>query len=76
MSGKLAEVSKVKQNEWEKQYQIEEDLRSLARAAAVKKDPERMKEVKVLAKKKLDESKRRKDEAETMINLGEGKDII
>lgn len=66
----------MKQEDWEKQYQIEEDLRSLARAAAVKKDPERMKEVKVLAKKKLDESKRRKDEAETMINLGEGKDII
>lgn len=66
----------MKQEDWEKQYQIEEDLRSLARAAAVKKDPERMKEVKVLAKKKLDESKRRKDEAETMVNLGEGKDII
>lgn len=66
----------MKQEDWEKQYQIEEDLRSLARASAVKKDPDRMKEVKALAKKKIDESKRKKEEAETMIDLGEGKDII
>ena len=56
-------------------WEIEEDLRCLARAKAVKADPERMKKVKALAKSKLDEYKRREDEAKTMVDLGEGKDI-
>ncbi|MBU2685597.1 MAG: hypothetical protein KKF27_20340 [Gammaproteobacteria bacterium] len=56
-------------------WEVEEDLRAVARAEAVRKDPERMKKVKVLAKEKLDESKRREQEAKTMVNLGEGKDI-
>lgn len=56
-------------------WEIEEDLRAVARAEAVRKDPERMKKVKALAKEKLDESKKRKEEAETMIDLGEGKEI-
>ena len=55
------------------QWEIEEDLRCLARARAVKADPERMKKVKTLAKEKLAESKRRQDEAEYMVDLGEGK---
>ena len=57
----------------EDEWQTEEDLRAVARAVAIQKDPERMKKVKALAKKKLDESKRRKDVAEEMIKLGEGK---
>lgn len=62
-------------NDWEKKYQIEEDLRAVCRAYAVNKDPKRMDEVKKLAKKKLEESKMKKDEAERMIDLGEGKDL-
>ena len=60
-------------SKWEDNYQIEEDLRAVSRAHAVEKDPERMRKVKALAKKKLDESKRRKAEEEYMIKLGEGK---
>lgn len=51
-------------------YEIEEDLRCVARADAVKGDPERMKKVCALAKEKLDESRRKKDEAQKMIELG------
>jgi len=46
----------------------------VARAAAVNKDPERMKKVQTLAREKLDESKRKKDEAEYMVSLGGGKE--
>ena len=56
-------------------YEVEEDLRAVARASAVQKDPERMKKVAALAKTKLEESKRKKDEAERMIDLGEGKTL-
>lgn len=59
----------------EEQWQIEEDLRAVARAEAVRKDPARMAKVKALAKEKLAESKRKEEEAKTMIDLGEGKDI-
>lgn len=59
----------------EDQWQIEEDLRAVARAEAVRKDPGRMAKVKALAKEKLAESKRKEEEAKTMIDLGEGKDI-
>ena len=54
---------------------VEEDLRAVARHHAVAKDPERMKKVKTLAKQQLDENKNRRDEAQKMIDLGEGKDI-
>ena len=54
----------------DEQWQIEEDLRCVARADAVKGDPERMKKVRALAKQKLDESRRKKDEAQTLIDLG------
>lgn len=51
-------------------WEIEEDLRCIARADAVKADPERMKKVCALAKENLDESRRKKDEAQKMIELG------
>lgn len=55
-------------------WELEEDLRCVARAKAVRDDPERMKKVKVLAKKKLEEYKRRKEEAQTLIDLAQGGD--
>lgn len=58
-------------NSWE----CEEDLRAVARAAAVNKDPERLAKVQKLAARKLEESKNRLSEAQTMIDLGEGKNI-
>jgi len=57
-------------------WEIEADMRALARAADVQKDPERLKKVKELAKQKLDESKAKRDEAQKMVDLGEGKDVI
>jgi hypothetical protein len=56
-------------------YEAEDDLRVVARACVIKNDPERMKAVKKRAKELLDESKFKKEEAEKMISLGEGKDI-
>lgn len=55
-------------DEWE----LDNDLRSLATAHGIKKDPERMKKVKAHAKKRLSESKRRKAEADHMVELGQG----
>lgn len=60
--------NKVEQYSPEK-WEIEDDLRAVARANAVKADPERMKKVKALAKEKLDEFQRKKDEAQEAINL-------
>ncbi len=66
----------ISKMDWDKRYEIEEDLRCLARAAAVKKDPKRMEKVKQLAKEKLEEYKRQEEEKKTLVSLGEGKDII
>lgn len=54
----------------EKRWETERDLDALCRAEAVKKDPERMKACQKMAKEKMDESKRRKEEAQTMIDMG------
>ena len=51
-------------------YECEEDLRAVARSRGVESDPERMKKVRSLAKEKLDESMRKKEEAQKMIDLG------
>jgi hypothetical protein len=60
--------SKFDENRWK----AEADLEALGRAYAVRKDPDRMKRAKSMAKEKLDENKRKKDEADHMIDLGEG----
>jgi len=69
--GEIAMPTKNYEDEW----RTEEDLRALCRAKAVEKDPERMKKVKALAKKKLDDSKAEAEAAQMKVNLGEGKDI-
>lgn len=51
------------------QWELEEDLRALTRSEAVRADPARLKKVKELAKSKLDEFQRKKDEAQEGINL-------
>jgi len=56
-------------------WECEEDLRALARAAAVNKDPERLAKVKKLAAKKLEENKNRLAEMQDLVDLGEGKNI-
>ena len=63
----MAKGEVMKETDWE----VEEDLRAVARADAVRSDPDRMKKVKTLAKTKLDESKRKKEEAQKMIELGQ-----
>jgi len=63
----MAKGEVMKETDWE----VEEDLRAVARADAVRSDPDRMKKVKALAKTKLDESKRKKEEAQKMIELGQ-----
>jgi hypothetical protein len=55
-------------------WELDNDLRSLATAHAIKKDPERMKRVKGHARKKLAENKRRKAEADHMVELGQGRE--
>lgn len=50
-------------------WELEEDLRAVIRAKAVTDDPERMKKVKALAKERLDEYQRKKDEAQEAISL-------
>lgn len=59
--------------DYEKEWQIEQDLDALCRAEAVRKDPERLKAAQNLAKKKLEENKARRDQYQKMVDLGEGK---
>jgi hypothetical protein len=54
----------------DEEWEVSRDLEAVCRADAVKVDPERMKKVRALAAKRLDESKRKKDEAQAMIDLG------
>lgn len=68
MAGKNQAISTCDQ-EWE----IERDLDAVVRARAVEKDPERMKKVKALAKKRLEDNKRRRDEMQALVDMGEGK---
>ena len=51
-------------------WEIERDMESLARADAVKANPERMKKVQMMAKERLEDSKRKKEEAQALIDLG------
>ena len=44
-------------DEWEKKYQIEQDLEALCRVKAINKDPKRLEAAKALAKEKLAENK-------------------
>jgi hypothetical protein len=73
MNGVLAMPSCKSDKNWEKEYNIERDFEAVCRAKAVEKDPERMKNVKAYAKKKLEENKSRRDEMQAMIDVGEGK---
>lgn len=57
----------------DQEWEIERDLEAVVRAKAVAKDPERMKKVQELAKKQLEESKRRRDQEQAKIDIGEGK---
>lgn len=57
----------------EKEWETEADLDALCRAAAVKKDPDRMKRCQALAKKRLSDSKSRLATAQNMVDMGEGK---
>ncbi len=59
--------------DYEKQYEIEQDLEALCRAEAVKKDPDRLKAAQKLAKQKLEDNKARRDKYQKMVEMGEGK---
>jgi hypothetical protein len=58
-------------SEWEREWEAEQDARALARADACRSDPDRLSRAQAWAKKKLDESRQKKAEAEKMIELGE-----
>ena len=64
-----AKASEANEDRW----QVEEDLRALARAKGVQSDPKRMEKVRALAKEKLSENRRRQEEANELVELGEGK---
>lgn len=57
----------------QKRWEAEDDLRALARAKACREDPERFKRACALAKEKLDENKGKREEADLLIKMGEGK---
>jgi len=59
--------------DYEKEYEIERDLKALCRAEAVKKDPKRMDACRKMAKEKLEENKARRDQHQKMVDMGEGK---
>jgi hypothetical protein len=61
---------KVAKDEGPDQWELESDLQALARAHAIKKDPDRMKKVKDFAATKAKESQKQKDEAQHKLNLG------
>ena len=56
-------------NDWE----TEADLDAVCRAKAVEKDPKRMDKCKALAKKRLDDNKKRRDQSQALVDMGEGK---
>jgi PHD/YefM family antitoxin component YafN of YafNO toxin-antitoxin module len=57
----------------EDEWEAERDLEAVTRAKAVEKDPGRMEKVRKLARKRLEESKQRRDQAQAMVDIGEGK---
>lgn len=59
-------------DEWEKRYQVEQDLEALCRVKAINKDPKRMEAAKALAKEKLTENKARLAELQGKVDMGEG----
>jgi hypothetical protein len=54
-------------------WETEADLEAICRAKCVEKDPKRMAKVKALAKQRVEENKSRRDSAQAMVDMGEGK---
>ena len=52
-------------------WQLESDVRALARARAIEKDPDYHKKVKAHAKTMLDDHKRQRDESQAVIDMAE-----
>ena len=59
-------------DDWEKKYQIEQDLEALCRVKAINKDPKRLDAAKALAKEKLAENKAQLAEIQGKVDMGEG----
>ena len=59
-------------DDWEKKYQIEQDLEALCRVKAINKDPKRMEAAKAPAKEKLAESKAELARIQGKVDMGEG----
>ena len=53
----------------EDEWRLKDDVRTLARAEAIKKDPDYYKKVKTCARKMLDEQKRSRDESQAIIDM-------
>ena len=58
--------------EWERNYQVDQDLEALCRVKAINKDPKRMEAAKALAKEKLAESKAELARIQGKVDMGEG----
>lgn len=67
---KAANMSCCEPFDKNERWEIERDLDALCRAKAVQADPERMKKCQKMAAEKLDESKRKKEEAQNLIDMG------
>ena len=59
-------------DDWEKKYQIEQDLEALCRVKAINKDPTRLDAAKALAKEKLAENKAELARIQGKVDMGEG----
>lgn len=57
--------------DWEEKYQLDSDVRTLARANAIMKDPDHHKKVKNHAKTMMEESKRQRDEHQAVVDMAE-----
>jgi hypothetical protein len=58
-------------DDWEKRYEMEEDVKSLARAAAIKKDPERLARAIKHAKTMKAEHEKRRAESDAIIKMAD-----
>ena len=66
-------VATAGKDEWENRYEMDEDVRSLARAAAIKKDPERLARAMKHAKTMKAEHMKRRDESAAIVKMAETK---
>ena len=68
----MSKVSTAKSNDdWEKKYEMDEDVRAMARHAAIKKDPERHDRAMKHAKTMKEEHLKRRAESDAIVKMAD-----